>query len=125
MTTAVLDDTCGNLIQIAHQGGSRSPPVQNSPGCRGRALGDQHQARFLAARMDLPVDAVRVVPTEVAAFGELNGVEHAAMAERNTWLSRLANGGQAGELLGCPLGRSGGAGDGVSDVADGRAYLER
>ena len=41
VTTAVLDDTCGNLVQIAHQGGSRSPPVQNSPKCRGRALGGQ------------------------------------------------------------------------------------
>ena len=69
VTTAVLDDTCGNLIQIAHQGGSRSPPVQNSPGRRGRALGDQHRAWFLAARMGLPVDAVWVEPTEVAAFG--------------------------------------------------------
>ena len=32
VTTAVLDDTCGNLIQIAHQGGSRAPPVQTAPG---------------------------------------------------------------------------------------------
>jgi len=32
VTTAVLDDTCGNLIQITHQGGSRSPPVQTAPG---------------------------------------------------------------------------------------------
>ena len=42
VTTTVLDDTCGNLIQITHQGGGRSPPVQTSPGRRGRALGDQH-----------------------------------------------------------------------------------
>ena len=41
MIRAVLDDTCGNLIQIAHQGGSRAPPVQTSPGRRGRALGGQ------------------------------------------------------------------------------------
>ena len=68
MIRAVLDDTCGNLIQIAHRGGSRAPPVQTSPGCRGRALGGQHHARFLAARLDLPVDAVRVEPPEVAAF---------------------------------------------------------
>ena len=27
VTTAVLDDTCGNLIQITHQGGGRSPPA--------------------------------------------------------------------------------------------------
>jgi hypothetical protein len=41
VTTAVLDDTCGNLIQITHQGGGRSPPVQTAPG--GEAgLGDQH-----------------------------------------------------------------------------------
>ena len=26
VTTAVLDDTCGNLIQIAHQTGRVSPP---------------------------------------------------------------------------------------------------
>ena len=32
VTTAVLDDTCGNLIQITHQGGGRSPPVQTAPG---------------------------------------------------------------------------------------------
>ena len=42
VTTAVLDGTCGNLVHIAHQGGGRSPPVQSGPGCRGRALGDQH-----------------------------------------------------------------------------------
>ena len=32
VTTTVLDDTCGNLIQITHQGGGRSPPVQTAPG---------------------------------------------------------------------------------------------
>ena len=42
VTTTVLDDTCRNLIQIAHRGGSRAPPVQTSPGRRSRAHGDQH-----------------------------------------------------------------------------------
>jgi hypothetical protein len=32
VTTTVLDDTCRNLIQIAHRGGSRAPPVQTAPG---------------------------------------------------------------------------------------------
>src|SRR5690242_12157933 len=36
----------------------------------------------------------------------------------------LVTGGQAAESWGCPLGRSGGAGDNVPDVAEGRPYPE-